>query len=101
MVDSLRSILELLEELNARCKTPIISRNEFKEEYENLNDFTQLQPQISELIHDIKELDVKNIDLIVEKLIHLHLKLSDCIWHIDQIHELVKRACANIRNSLD
>lgn len=79
---------------------PFISQNEFEEEYENLSDLVQLPEQISELVHDIKELDIENIDPLVEKLIHLHLKLSDCIWHIDQVHELVERACGNIRDSL-
>jgi hypothetical protein len=50
------------------------------------------------LVGKLKCVNSDDIDTIVENLIHLHLKLSDCIWHLDQIHELVKRVAGNIRD---
>jgi hypothetical protein len=96
--ESLRRILQLLQDLNSRVKTPIISESEFTEEYENLDEFSELPRQIEVLVGKLKCVNSDDIDTIVENLIHLHLKLSDCIWHLDQIHELVKRVAGNIRD---
>lgn len=97
--ESLRSILQLLEALNSRLKTPIISQSEFTEEYRNLDEFSELPRQIEALVGKLNQINTDDIETIIENLIHLHLKLSDCAWHIDQIHELVKRVAGNIRDA--
>ena len=99
-MDSFKRVVEVLEDLNSKCKTPIISQDEFSEEYQNLEDFIEIPKQIEELVEKLKRTNEENIDSTVETLIYLHLKLSDCIWHIDQLHELVKRSAGNIRDAI-
>lgn len=102
MIAELKSVLSLLQEINSQCKSAVITQEEFEEETENLKDFKGLLNNLKKLVDSIEDSNKNKdeIDSTVEQLIHLHLKLSDSIWHIEQIHELVKRMAGNYRESV-
>lgn len=47
--------------------------------------------ELRDILSKLENSDSHSVDETVETLLQLHLKYSDCIWHIDQIHELVKK----------
>ncbi|MED1793616.1 hypothetical protein P4V54_13105 [Brevibacillus nitrificans] len=100
MQNELKSIVELLQRLNNGCNQKVIGDDEVIEILEELQDFSSIPDEIAKILKGVKDTEIENVDEIVENLIHLHLKLSDSIWHIEQIHELVKRMAGNYRESL-
>jgi hypothetical protein len=98
MKNSLESILDLLIKINDQCKREVISKDVFDEEKQNIKDFEKVLSETPKLIESISNSNDTNE--IVEKLIYLHLNLSDSIWHIEQIHELVKLMAGKYRESI-
>lgn len=99
MLNQLEQIIELLEELNQKCSSNVIQSKEFFEIKDDLSDFSQVVSDLQNLLDSNSSLSASNIDEIVSLLIHIHLKLSDTVWHIDQVHSLVKRMAGNFREN--
>ncbi|MGN7472357.1 hypothetical protein [Brevibacillus sp. SAFN-007a] len=63
----------------------VIGDDEIIEIIENLKDFSSIPDEITKILRSVKDAERENVDEIVENLIYLHLKLSDSIWHVEQI----------------
>lgn len=100
MVDELRKVLELMKEANERCGNTIVSSDEFKEEEENLRDFSGIPAEITSLLIEMQSIPVADVDAFMSNMHRLHLKLSDSKWHIEQVHELVKKVLTSYRDSV-
>ncbi|OMC64443.1 hypothetical protein BK126_25330 [Paenibacillus sp. FSL H7-0326] len=74
-------------------------KEELNEQVSNLNDFQEMIIELRDILSKLENSDSHSVDETVETLLQLHLKYSDCIWHIDQIHELVKKKAGNYRDS--
>lgn len=78
--------------INDSLNKPIITKEEFEEEEENIKKFAELTTNLISLLDCLKEKKtLNNVDLMNEKLVYLHLYYCDIIWHVDQIHELMTK----------
>ncbi len=100
MCKELESILFLLQNINNQMTKPIFTDKEIKEELENAADAKKLTLDINLLLRELTKTDKKETNLMIKNLILLHLKLSDSIWHIEQVHEMVKNLIAKYPDSL-
>lgn len=98
MINQLEQIIKILEILNQKCTSDVIQTDEFSEVKDDLLDFSQVVADLQDLLDSCSSLTASNTDEIVSLLILIHLKLSDTVWHIDQVHSLVKRMAGNFRD---
>lgn len=89
MVTHLSDVLSLVKRLNTQLTPPVVSAEELQQEEENLQDIRELLRSVSSLVTTIGAKLGRSGEDLTEGLIHLHLKLSDMMWHIDQIDELL------------
>ncbi|RNB85240.1 hypothetical protein EDM59_12580 [Brevibacillus nitrificans] len=100
MFNQMEQIVILLEELNQKCNSEVIQATEFLELKNDLIDYSQVLSDLTRILSSYKSLPTDNVDEVVALLIQLHLKLSDTVWHIDQVHSLVKRMAGNYRETV-
>lgn len=100
MQDEFMQTIEVITSLNNSCKKRVLSQAEIDEQMENLNDFQSMVVELKKILFDFKTCHSMSVDETVELLLQLHLKFSDYIWHVDQLHELVKKMAGNYRDSV-
>jgi hypothetical protein len=100
MCKELESIMFLLQSINNQITKPIFTDKEIKEELDNAVDAKKLTLDINLLLRELAKTDIRETDSMIKNLILLHLKLSDSIWHIEQVHEMVKTLIAKYPDSL-
>lgn len=99
MQEELMRTYTVLSQLNDSCNVKVLSQDELNEEKSNLEDCQKTITELKNILSDLENNDLRSVDATVESLLQLHLKFSDYIWHIDQIHELVKKMAGNYRDS--
>lgn len=99
MQEDLVKTISILSRLNDSCRKKIFSKNELEEQTSNLEDFSKVIMELRSILSNLDG-ETHSMEDIIENLLQLHLKYSDFIWHIDQIHELVKKVAGNYRDSL-
>jgi hypothetical protein len=91
MLDTLRRILSLIEDINSRASISAITQKEIDEEKANIEEFAEVLNSTSQLVDDIRmKLETSGSD-VSDSMVYLQLKLSDIIWHIEQVHNLLKK----------
>lgn len=100
MKRELLGTIDILSRINDFCSSRVISQVEIKEQKENLEDFDVMLDELLATLETLEDYRSLSVDDIVETLLQLHLKLSDYIWHVDQVHELVKKMAGNYRGSI-
>ncbi|RED51638.1 hypothetical protein [Cohnella lupini] len=95
MYDQLKVTLSILMELNDRCKLnkgiEIISKAEFEEQLDNLNDYSIMVNEMNFILENLKSKTELSYSATESELHQLHIKFSDSIWHVNEVHELVKK----------
>ena len=95
MLNELQTTLDILNNLNLKCKQEknieIISQSDFNEQLENLDDFVKMHNDMKLLLKDFENCKNENFSLNVSKLLKLHIKFCDYEWHINEIHELLRK----------
>ncbi|AWB45584.1 hypothetical protein DCC85_16195 [Paenibacillus sp. CAA11] len=99
MQNELFRTYNILSSINDSCRVKVITQEELNEQHTNLKDFQVMITELRNTLSKLENSDSLSVDETVETLLQLHLKLSDYIWHIDQIHELVKKMAGNYRDS--
>ncbi|MDU0328932.1 hypothetical protein ACTNDP_20315 [Paenibacillus barengoltzii] len=99
MQEELMRTYTVLSRLNASCREQVISQEELDEQDSNFEDLRKILIELGNILTKLESNDLKSVDETVETLLQLHLKFSDYIWHIDQVHELVKKMAGNYRDS--
>lgn len=99
MHEELSKTLDIILNLNNACAKKIITQEEINEQKDNLEDYKIIFFEIENILSKIERDNLDSVDDTVEALVQLHLKYSDYIWHIDQMHELVKKMIGNYRNN--
>jgi hypothetical protein len=87
----LKEIVLALCTFNARREVPIFSKDELEEELENIDDYNELLHEIDRLLLQINICAPNNKDAIGDLFVHLHIQLSNYVWHVGQIHDAVKK----------
>lgn len=100
MNNELVSIVLLLQKINAQISKPVFSKDTITEELENAADAQENSTEINTLLRTLLDTDIKNAEHVDDHLFLLHLKLLDAIWHIDQVHVMVKDLIVKYRDSL-
>ena len=94
MYEQLKVTLSILMELNEKCKLvkgiEIISKSEFEEQMDNLNDYTTTFSEMNLILENLEKNTELSQNAIESELHKLHIKFSDTIWHVNEVHELVK-----------
>ena len=91
MIKELKQVVLTMQKLNDKLDKSVFSEKEISNELENIVDAAKIPTEIMQLLHDLLKSDLSDKVRIDEKLVFLHLKLLDCIWHIEQVHEMVKK----------
>ncbi|MBA4502911.1 hypothetical protein [Marinobacterium marinum] len=99
MHEELSKTLNIILNLNDVCGKKIITQEEINEQKANLEDYQRMFFELDNILSRIERDELDSVDDTVEALVQLHLKYSDYIWHIDQIHELVKKMVGNYREN--
>ncbi|EJW16715.1 hypothetical protein M5X00_29235 [Paenibacillus alvei] len=99
MQDELFRTYNILSRINDSCRVKVITQEELNEQDTNLKDFQVMITELGDTLSKLENSNLLSVDETVETLLQLHLKYSDYIWHIDQIHELVKKMAGNYRDS--
>lgn len=99
MHEELSKTLDIILNLNDACAKKIITQEEINEQKDNLEDYKIMFFEIENILSKIEKDNLDSVDDTVEALVQLHFKYSDYIWHIDQMHELVKKMTGNYRNN--
>ncbi len=91
MDNTLLRILKILQKNKTSGKNSI-TKKEFDEELENIQDFIKLQEEFCILLDHIEEQNTLDPhDLTDEQVVNIHLNLSYSIWHLEQVHALIKK----------
>gem|GEM_PF-5580437 len=98
MLEHFRVTLDLLKKVNLINKETnnkeIMSDEEFIEQYENLTDFQNLLEELMLLLEQSnKKLLLNEIESDLHKI---HIKYSDYKWHINEIHECIKKVISKL-----
>ena len=91
MIKELKQVVLTMQKLNNKVGKSVFSEEEISDELENIIDAEKISDEIMQLLHDLLKTDLSDRNRVDEKLVFLHLKLLDCIWHIEQVHEMVKK----------
>lgn len=89
----------ILSRLNDSCRVKVITQEELNEQKANLKDFQVMITELGDILSKLENSESLSVDETIETLLQLHLKYSDYIWYIDQIHELLKKMTGNYRDS--
>ncbi|MGB8367103.1 MAG: hypothetical protein WCD44_01980 [Candidatus Babeliales bacterium] len=91
MIEELNKILEMIKLLNQNIKKEIISKKRLKEEQVNINDFIILQQNMKKSLEKLISIDKNKSEKILIGLSDLNMDLHNVVWHIEQLHELIKK----------
>lgn len=95
MIDEFKRTLDILNDLNKKCKEEkdceIIDEKEFKEQYENINDLPKMFKDMRNVLNKFENCKEKTYTQNLDELIELHIKYSDYRSEIKEIHELIKK----------
>jgi hypothetical protein len=87
-----RQTLHALKMINQSLDDSLITSKELQEEEKNIKDFIKLKEDMRILLEKIQvKENLKNRIWVNERLIDLHLRFCDIIWHVDQLHELIDK----------
>ena len=105
MLNQLQRTLDVLSQLNLKCKqeknVEIVSKKEFDEQFENLEDFTKVISGMKILLKEFENCKNDNFRINEERLHKLHMKFCDYEWHICEVHELIKKMIGNFPEDYD
>jgi hypothetical protein len=91
MIEELNKILEMIKLFNQDIKKEIISKKRLKEEQVNINDFIILQQNMKKSLEKLISIDKNKSEKILIGLSDLNMDLHNVVWHIEQLHELIKK----------
>ncbi|MCL6603145.1 MAG: hypothetical protein K6T94_09745 [Paenibacillus sp.] len=95
MYEQLKVTLSILMELNDKCKLnkgiEIINKAEFEEQLDNLNDYSIMVNEMNLILDNLKNNTELSFSATESELHKLHIKFTDTIWHVNEVHELVKK----------
>lgn len=99
MGDNFKKTIEVLTYINELIKQKehieIVSREELDDKISNLDEYSELVNNMSQNLERLSNLHIYSINDIESLLHKLHQNFSDYIWHIDEIHDLLKNFIAN------
>ena len=99
MLSELFRTYNIISRINDSCQVKVITQEELIEQDSNLKDFQEMFTELGDILSKLENSESLSVDEMVEILLQLHLQYSDYIWHIDQMHELVKKMAGNYRDS--
>ena len=99
MLSELFRTYNIISRINDSCQVKVITQEELIEQDSNLKDFQEMFTELGDILSKLENSESLSVDEMVETLLQLHLQYSDYIWHIDQMHELVKKMAGNYRDS--
>ena len=91
MIEELNKILKVIESLDKHIKKEIISKKKLKEEQANLNDFVELHQDIKKNLEELNKIDADEPKKVLMLLADLNMNFHSVIWHLEQLHELIKK----------
>ncbi len=92
MEKELKNTLDMLQRLDSCLKVETISKDVFTEEFNNINDFVELKKEIDQLLQNLNQINCDDTELVLEFLAQLHIKFEHVSWHVDQVHNLIKKS---------
>ncbi|MDT1940251.1 MULTISPECIES: hypothetical protein [Carnobacterium] len=98
MKNQLTDIYECISKINKRFDDTIINESLLVEEQENLLGIDELQLRLASNLSEISDADTEEI--LLSKLIQLHLTLTDIEWQYEQIHDLFGTAMPNLAEKI-
>ena len=99
MLSELFRTYNIISRINDSCQVKVITQEELIEQDSNLQDFQEMFTELGDILFKLENSESLSVDEMVENLLQLHLQYSDYIWHIDQMHEMVKKMAGNYRDS--
>lgn len=93
-IPNLLILIQSLQNLHTTMQMNMISDSEFKEEKENIQDFIEVEQRLTIFINELEI--VQQVDQVVSALIYVYLETMNCIWHIEQINEIIKKILSHI-----
>lgn len=99
MEKELFETLQVLKAFNEKLGSKIISKEEFKEEENNINKFVDHKKSLQNLLQHIKQIDLENKDLFGDNLLELHFKYAKLVWQFDEMHELIIKLVRNFNTN--
>lgn len=97
--NSLRDTFELIKKINRKMNNSIISKEEEKEQEENIGDISEIINRFNVILENIDRLNKENKEnneKILSEFIQLHLVIGDIEWQYDQLHDIIRKVIANI-----
>ncbi len=91
MIEELNKTLEIIEFLNKHIKKEAISKKRLEEERVNLTDFIVLQQNIKKDLEKFNTIGKNKSKEILTLLASLNMDFHSTIWHLEQLHELIKK----------
>ena len=91
MNNVLKNTLTRLEKLNNTFDKKLLNDNQITEVKDYINDLSDTKEEIQNLLNKLNKANPNDIDLIIEILIHLHLKFDNSIACIDSMRDLIKQ----------
>ncbi|OZM58406.1 hypothetical protein CIB95_02215 [Lottiidibacillus patelloidae] len=86
MENKLREVLVILEKLNSKAN--IVTKDDFIEQYDNLNDFKLLSKSLDELLVESNTVNLNDGNQVEEMVFELHRILTTFEWHFTEIRDL-------------
>ncbi|MEI4803834.1 hypothetical protein WAZ07_21885 [Bacillus sp. FJAT-51639] len=99
MEDNFKKTIEILTYINELIKQrehiEIVGREELDDKISNLGEYSELVNNMSLNLEKLSNSHIYSTNDIENLLHKLHQNFSDYIWHIDEIHDLLKNCIAN------
>lgn len=86
MDKKLEGILNILEALN--FKTKIVNEMDFEEQYDNLQDFKELNKDLNIILNKFNTVNLIDVDEAEGLLFEIHRIITTCEWHFSEISDL-------------
>lgn len=100
MEKEFKDTLNILQKLDHCLNKAIITEGILSEETNNINDYIDLKKEIDQLLQNLNKIDCGNTDLTLEYLAQLHIRFEHVSWHVDQIHNLIKKSMVSYAEKL-
>ncbi|MGE7893263.1 DUF3883 domain-containing protein [Bacillus cereus] len=91
----------LLQKLNEMTQNKLLDKKALEEQFENIKDFEDDFLQFITQLNESRLLELTDIDEVVKYMILLHLKFDKLKWYLDEMHEMVRDAAGNYRDSME
>ncbi|MDA7027115.1 hypothetical protein PJ311_10890 [Bacillus sp. CLL-7-23] len=99
MEDNFKKTIKILIDINELIKKKenieVVSKSEIDDKIENLDEYSRLIESMSENLEKLSNTHLYSLDEIQSLLINLHVDFGNFIWHIDEIHDLLKSFIGN------